>query len=234
MQSTTVISLGGSLIAPDKVDDRFLKAFYLMLRECLERKSGQRYILVTGGGAPCREYQRAFRAASESPGDIDWAENADWIGIAATRLNAELVRRVFGRYCPDAVATDPEGTIDFTGRVLVASGWKPGRSTDDVAVALAERFRADTVVNPTNIAQVFSDDPRKNPAAKPVADLSWKEYRAIVGGVWTPGKNAPFDPVAAERAERAGLRVIIALGRDLENLRKILDGEEFFGTTIHP
>ncbi len=234
MQSTTVISLGGSLIAPDKVDDRFLKSFYLLLRERLERDSGARYILVTGGGGPCREYQRAYRAVREGAEDREAEANADLIGIASTRLNAELVRRVFAGYCRDVVVTDPEGKIDFGGRVLVASGWKPGRSTDYVAVALAERFGADRVINPTNIAQVYSDDPRKNPAAKPLADLSWKDYRAIVGGEWTPGKNAPFDPVASERAERAKLTVIIALGRDLDNLKKILDGEQFFGTTIHP
>jgi uridylate kinase len=234
MQSTTVISLGGSLIAPDKVDDRFLKDFFGILSERLDRDASQRFILVTGGGGPCREYQRGFLAAVGGTTSTDWAEHADWIGIAATRLNAELVRRIFVRFCHEPVVTDPEGKIDFTGRVLVASGWKPGRSTDYVAVALAERFKAETVINPTNIAQVYSDDPRKNPAAKPIEDLTWKDYRAIVGGEWTPGKNAPFDPVASERAEKARLKVIIALGKDLDNLKKILDAEKFFGTTIHP
>jgi uridylate kinase len=244
MKSTVVISLGGSLIAPDRVDDRFLKAFYLLLRGRLERETEQRFILVTGGGAPCREYQRSFRAVSDvetnSAGadDLAKANDADWIGIAATKLNAELVRRVFARHCHDPVVSDPEGGFNFTGRVLVASGWKPGRSTDYVAVALAKKYKADKVINLTNVAQVYSADPRHNPAARPFADIGWKDYRAIVGDEWTPGRNAPFDPVASRLAQEAGVTVVIVKGsnreEDLENLKLALDGKEFFGTTIHP
>ena len=116
----------------------------------------------------------------------------------------------------------------------MAAGWKPGFSTDNDAVVLAQRFSADTVINLSNIAQVYSDDPKKNPAARPLDRLSWKEMIAIVGGEWTPGKNTPFDATAARAAAQARIRVIFAEGRDLANLSAILTGGVFVGTTIGP
>jgi uridylate kinase len=232
MQQTTVISLGGSLICPDKVADRFLADFSSLLSRYLNADPERRVILVTGGGALAREYQRAYYALVEK--ERQTPDSADWLGIAATRLNAELVRRLFPQWCVDPVVFDPEGPVVFSGRVLVASGWKPGFSTDYVAVVLAEKYSADVLINPTNVERVYSDDPRKNPDAKPLVDLTWHDYRAIIGDEWTPGKNAPFDPVASGRAAAFGLRVVIALGKDLENLACILEGRPSTGTLIHP
>jgi uridylate kinase len=120
----------------------------------------------------------------------------------------------------------------MTGRVLVAAGWKPGFSSDNDAVLLAERFGAGSVINLSNIEQVYTDDPKKNPDARPIDAISWPDFRALVGDEWKPGKNVPFDPVASRRAAELGLKVICAAGRDLENLGKILRGEAFLGTTI--
>jgi len=120
------------------------------------------------------------------------------------------------------------------GRVLVAAGWKPGFSTDYDAVLLAERFDARRILNLSNIAKVYTEDPRSNPAAKPIDAISWTDFRAIVGDEWSPGRNVPFDPVATRKAAELGLSVICAAGRDLDNLRRILEGESFAGTTIGP
>ncbi|RPJ06074.1 MAG: UMP kinase [Spirochaetaceae bacterium] len=230
MIPTTVISLGGSIISPDRVDDMFLKQFYSLVMDFIATDGGNRLILVTGGGAPAREYQRAYRSVSSKPEDL----RADWIGIAATRLNAELVRHIFSEECPDPVVNDPTAKISFTGRILVASGWKPGFSTDNDAVLLAERFSASQVINLSNIEQVYTDDPKKNPQAEPMDTINWKEFRKIVGDEWIPGKNVPFDPVAARHAEKVGLTVIFAAGKDIANLKNILEKKSFKGTIIRP
>ena len=47
-------------------------------------------------------------------------------------------------------------------------------------------------------------------------------------------KNTPFDPTAARAAAQSRLRVIFAEGRNLENLGRILAGQDFAGTTIGP
>ena len=84
----------------------------------------------------------------------------------------------------------------------------------------------------SNIAKVYSDDPKTNPDARPLDHISWEDYRKITGGDWKPGANIPFDPVATVRAAEADLTVVAASGRDLDNLKAILAGDEFTGTII--
>jgi len=224
----TVLSLGGSIVAPDNPDTEFLSSFVTLVRGWLAEDNSRKLILVVGGGGPARSYQNAFRAiCPDSPDD-----QADWIGIMATRLNAQLLKGIFADICPGDVVYDPTRVDVFTGRIIVAAGWKPGFSTDNDAVLLAERFSAPTVINLSNIAKVYTDDPRTNPDAKPIDSITWADFRKIVGDEWVPGKNVPFDPVASLHAQKSGISVICAAGRDIENLRKILDGKEFIGTLI--
>jgi uridylate kinase len=230
----TVLSLGGSIVAPEGVDEAFLKDFVALIGEMLEEDEKRRFILVTGGGGPARSWQRAYRnisAANELCGGVK-DEQADWIGVMATRLNAQLVKAIMGDWCTQDVVTDPTQVGPLIGRVLVASGWKPGFSSDYDAVLLAERFQADRLINLSNIEQVYTDDPRKNPDATPIERISWADFRALVGDEWVPGKNVPFDPVASRHAAKIGLQVVCAAGKNLENLKKLLRGEAFFGTTI--
>lgn len=216
------------MIAPDGVDVAFLKEFHRRITLWLSEDSGRRVVLITGGGAPARVYQQAYRAVVSEPS----SDRQDWIGIAATRLNGALVKAVFGDLCPDEVVTDPTAPFTWTGKVLVAAGWKPGFSTDFDAVVLAERFGAKTVINLSNIKQVYTDDPKKNPAAKPLEAVTWPEFQKIVGTEWNPGLNAPFDPVATKKAADLDLTVYVAAGGDLPNLDKILRSQPFFGTVI--
>lgn len=225
---TTVISLGGSIVAPDKPDVPFLKDFLALASSWLEGEPSRRLILVVGGGGPAREWQRAYREVSRCA-DPD---AQDWVGIMATRLNAQLVKALFGELCPRDVVIDPSAVDVFPGRVLVAAGWKPGFSTDYDSVLLAERFGAGTIVNLSNIAKVYTADPKLDPDARPIDTIGWAEFRALVGDEWVPGKNAPFDPVASRRAQELGLRVVCAAGRDLPNLRAVLEDGPFTGTVI--
>lgn len=241
--TTKVLSVGGSIIAPDTPDTEFLSAFTRMTTEWLMHNPDARLIFVAGGGAPAREYQNAYRAVAENfsgpqkdaasfPSEDDENRACDWIGIMATRLNAQLLKTCYGPLCAQDVVTDPTQVTDFTGRVLVAAGWKPGFSTDNDAVLLAERFNADTVVNLSNIEKVYTDDPRRNPDARPLDTISWANFRKIVGDEWVPGKNCPFDPIASRKAQELGLTVICAGGKNIENIRAILNGKDYKGTTI--
>lgn len=235
MLDTKVISLGGSIIAPDGVDVPFLRELRETLIAHLEGNPERRLILVCGGGAPAREYQRAYREILESgDGARPEAEAQDWIGIAATRLNAELLRQLLAHYCPERVVIDPVEVSVFPGRVLVGAGWKPGFSTDHDAVLLAEKFQADTLLNLSNIAQVYEEDPKTHPEARPLERMSWAELQRLVGTTWTPGQNVPFDPVATAYAAKIGLTLIVAAGREIGNLKAILDGKPFTGTVIGP
>lgn len=228
--NVTVISLGGSLIAPHGVDTAFLKGFSRVVEGCLDADSTRKLIIVCGGGGLARDYQAALREVVADPR----AEDLDWVGIAATRVNGELLARVFHRWRGEELVTDPTAVSVFAGRIMVAAGWKPGFSTDNDAIVLAQRFSAETVINLSNIAKVYSDDPKKNPAARPLDRVSWREMLGIVGSEWTPGKNTPFDATAARAAAQSRIRVVFADGRDLANLGRILAGADFTGTTIGP
>ena len=230
--NTKILSVGGSIIAPDKPDSGFLTSFIAMIKDWLNADPARRLILVAGGGAPARVYQNAYKeVAAELRENIE-GDAADKIGIMATRLNAELVKALCGELCKNDVVYNPTENIEFSGRILVAAGWKPGFSTDNDAVLLAEKFSADTVLNLSNIEKVYTDDPKKNPSAKPIDSISWQDFRKMVGDNWTPGKNTPFDPIASKKAEELNLKVICASGKNIENIKNILDGKDFVGTKI--
>jgi uridylate kinase len=230
MTDIRIISLGGSIIVPDKVDTVFLKAFYDTICFYCDHNETHKLILVCGGGESAREYQNAYRKIVTKPNH----DAADRIGISATRLNASLMKEIFSEYCSDEVVIDPTSVSRFSGKILIAAGWKPGFSTDYDAVILAERFSAEEVINLSNIAKVYTDDPKKNTDAVPLDAISWNKFRQIVGDTWEPGKNAPFDPVAAKNAAKLHLKVIFAAGRDIDNLGKILNRKPFDGTVIGP
>lgn len=234
MAITKVLSVGGSIVVPEKPDTDFLQKFITMIRSWLAEDSKRRLILVVGGGGPARIYQQAYAEILEKTNTSGKADSsaADWIGIMATRLNAQLVKAAAGKLCEQDVVYNPTTASEFTGRILLAAGWKPGFSTDNDAVLLAEKFKADTVVNLSNIEKVYTDDPRKNPDATPIDSITWTDFRKMVGDDWVPGKNCPFDPIASKKAQSLGLTVICAAGKNIENIKNILDGKKFIGTEI--
>jgi uridylate kinase len=225
-----VIDLGGSLLAPRDIDVSYLERLIRVLKDYLEGDHDRRLIVVCGGGDPARRYQSAYRSlVARADPDAE-----DWIGIAATRLNAELFKRALGNLAPDPVAVDPTAVSVFCGRVLVGAGWKPGFSTDYDAVLLAERFGAPDLIRLSNVARVYTGDPNSDPNARPIDRATWSEFSGLVAGDWRPGRSGPMDPVATRRAAEIGLRVIFAGGGDLANLSAILADAEFEATVIGP
>ena len=252
-----LIDLGGSAVCPDGIDVEFLKQF----REFIKRKieEGYRFVIVVGGGGICRQYQKA---AGEVV-DIEDKEK-DWVGIFATRLNARLLQAIFCDVAyPDLFDERfkmksfrrPSGEISSFGsseikelgeyQVIIASGWKPGWSTDYVAVQIAVDFKIDTVVNLGKPDYVYyikrslrerpahnTADPGKDAGAKPIKKLSWSDYWKMAPSKWTPGLNFPLDPIAAKLAEKENIKIIIAGAKDLDNLENILEGRKFKGTTL--
>ena len=230
---TKILSVGGSIIVPEKPDTTFLSEFVSMCISWLKSDKNNRLILVAGGGAPARVYQNAYNEVAEKTGLGAQANSADWIGIMATRINAQLLKACFGDYCKNDVVYNPTAeNLAFDGQVLVASGWKPGFSTDTDAVYLGEKFDGKTIVNLSNIEKVYTEDPRKNPDAKPLDTITWTDFRKMVGDEWTPGKNCPFDPIASKKAQELGMTVICAGGKNIANIKAILEDKEYIGTTI--
>ena len=156
--NTKVLSVGGSIIAPDKPDVAFLAQFSAMATDWLLTDNDRRLILVAGGGAPARIYQNAYKEVTAQYNEAQKKEctfanvseansEADWIGIMATRLNAQLLKASFGSLCKNPVVTDPTAAPEhFAGKVLVAAGWKPGFSTDNDAFGYKFRLLITTIL----------------------------------------------------------------------------------------
>lgn len=227
-QKTIIISLGGSLIVPEEIDWSFVKKF----KKTIERyiKSGYKFVIITGGGKICRKYQQAAVKVTKLT-----ENDRDWLGIHATRLNAHFIRTIFRDYAHPRINKNPhdlEDFYDFKESIMVAAGWRPGFSTDFDAVTLAKHLDIQKIINLSNIDYVCDKDPRKHSDAKIIKQISWKDFRKMVGNKWDPGMNAPFDPIASKLADEEGIEVAIMNGKNLKNLENYLDGKSFKGTTI--
>lgn len=221
-----VLSLGGSLIIPKTgFDINFLRNFKKMIIE--EIKKGRRFIIICGGGATARNYQTAAKKAGELV-----SEDIDWIGIHTTRLNAHFMRTIFRQWANLEVVKNPTKKIKWDEAVLVGAGWKPGCSTDYDAVLIAKTYGAKEIINLSNIEYAYDSDPRVNPKAKKLINVSWVDFRKVVGNEWIPGSNLPFDPVASREAEKQKMKVIVVNGKNLKEVKKAIGGKKFRGTVI--
>jgi uridylate kinase len=224
-QEYIVISLGGSLIYKDDLDVNFIKEFVSFIKNYLE--NGYKFIIITGGGKLCRKYDQAVLSIDSSN-----IEDLDKIGINATRLNAELLRVLFAPFSNKEIIINPEEVLNLNDKVIVGGGWKPGSSSDLVAVLCASKIEAKKLINLSNIDFVYDKNPKENADAKPLKEISWNYFRNLIPSDWDPGLNSPFDPIASKEAERLGLEVVIMNGEKLDNLKNYLDGKEFIGTII--
>lgn len=223
-----VMSVGGSLIVPGEIDTDFLSKLKTFITD-QTTNYGRRFIIIAGGGRTARNYQDAAAAVSELA-----AEDLDWMGIHATRLNGHLLRTIFRDIAHPVMITNPDDILDVPGEpaVIVASGYRPGSSTDLRAVQIANRVHAKKVINLSNIDYVYTADPRTDETAEKIETISWAEFRAIIPEDWDPGMSAPFDPIAARVAHEHDVEVAIINGNKPEALTDYLDQKEFIGTVI--
>lgn len=246
---TVVVALGGSIIYPhtkrrvalraqvinarrsgvgvnpDTIDIIFLKNFKKFIEGFIRK--GFKFVIVVGGGQLARLFQDAAHRVSPLTD-----EDRDWIGIHSTRLNAHLLRTIF-RKIADPVVFDARGKMKRVKYpVTIASGWRPGWSTDFVAAAIATDLKISDYIVAGKPSHVFDKDPRKFKGAVPFFKINWKGYRKLIPRKWVPGSHAPVDPVAAKLSDEKKLKSIIINGKDLKNFERLLNGKEFKGTII--
>ena len=224
MPKTIVLSLGGSLICPDGFDFVFLKK----LKQVIERyiKKNNKFVIICGGGKLARTFQEIASKSSKLSN-----EELDWLGIHATKINAYIVKSIFGNNTENFIVSNPTKKISLKKNILIASGWKPGWSTDYDAALLAKNLKIREVINMSNIDYVYDKDPRKFKAAKKIEKLKWHNYLKMTGTKWKAGMNVPFDPIAAKEAKKSKIRVYM-IGNDLKNFENLLENKKFEGTII--
>jgi len=220
-----VVSVGGSLIVPDGIDTDFLSCFKTLILDKVQ--NGFSFSIIAGGGKTARRYQEAANTVTPLS-----RQDLDWIGIHATRLNAQLLRNIFVGYAHQQIIENPTADIDADEPLIIAAGWQPGCSTDYDAVLVAKNIGASHLVNLSNIDYVYDSDPKKDQNAKKIERISWAEFRTLIPTEWDPGLSSPFDPIAAKEAEAINLEVAIINGTKLNEFSNYLDGKPFVGTVI--
>jgi uridylate kinase len=222
-----VIALGGSIICPKEINTTYLRQFYFLIKK--EIKNGYKFIIITGGGDVARNFQKAALLVNRVPN-----KERDWIGIYATYLNAHLLKAVFKKEAHPSIFNARFKVKDFNDHsVIIGSGWSPGWSTDFVATQIAADFNIKRVLTLGKPDYVYTSDPAKNSDAQPIERIKWEDYLKIIPSRWTPGLSLPVDPIAARLAKKEKKEVIVADGKNLTNLRKILRDKKFKGTLLY-
>ena len=224
-KETIVIDFGGSILSPEpgKINFHTLKGFKKILKKHSRR---YRFIVVVGGGKICRLYQNLARQ-----GGVKNKHLLDWIGVRSTQLNAELMRTYLGKLAFKRVMHYESQELNWQKGILVSGGWEPGGSTDHITARLAAMHGAKKIVVATNINYVYNKDPRKFKDAKAQKQLTWKEFRKIIGNKWIPGMVTPFDPKATQICVKNKITVEFVNGVKLANLEKAIC-QPFSGSTI--
>ncbi|MFA6258015.1 MAG: UMP kinase [Candidatus Paceibacterota bacterium] len=225
MEETIIISLGGSLIVPEEIDVEFLKDFKNLILEHVSK--GKKFLIITGGGKTNKKYNEAVKKLADPSN-----EDLDWIGIASLKLNAELVRVMFAEWANVKVVENLSESFSFEKSIIVGSAFEPGKSSDWDAVEAAKTVGAKKIINLSNTDHVYDSDPKINPNAKKIENISWAEYRVLIPKEWNPRMNSPFDPIASMIAEEEKMTVITMNGKPIDNLANCLNGEKFIGSVI--
>jgi len=216
-----VISLGGSLINPGRINYPFLSSF----KKTIKKFSRHKIIIVTGGGKVARDYIEALKDKSERVRSL--------IGISATRLNAMLVSNFLDAdvFIPDS--SDEIKKILKRKNLVVcgALGYRKDMTSDGTAADLAREIKADFLVNMTNVKGLFDKDPRKFKNARFISEISFFDFLKMLDKMkYKPGQHFVLDRPAARIISRHKIKTAIL--NNAKNLEKLLKREKFAGTII--
>tara|TARA_B100000282_G_C31702219_1_gene476875 strand:- start:664 stop:1368 length:705 start_codon:yes stop_codon:yes gene_type:complete len=229
---TQIVALGGSLLRPEEADERTMWFGQLRQMAVHFEGNGRKLGIVVGGGLPAREGITLARESFSDPYRLDT------VGIAATRLNATILQQTLKDIGCDVSPVIPSSTNEAarlleSHNIVVMGGTTPGHTTDAVSVALARDCGASHCVIATNVSHVHDSDPRENPDAKPIEELTLAELAEITGTEpLGPGGSAAVDPVAVKWAMEASIKLAVLDGRDLRRVEDALEGRPFIGTLV--
>ena len=232
MMTIIVAAIGGSLLRPEVEEKHvWLSQLISLIRDRVS--AGDKFGLVIGGGAPAREGITLAKPL------INDDYHLDKIGIAATRLNATIIREAFteaGIFVSGIIPSSVNEAVQLLEErpVIVMGGTEPGHTTDAVATRLAIAVNADKCIIATNVEKVFNEDPRENPNAKSFDKLTHDELQQIVGPAEhkEAGKSSVVDPIAVFDAKKANIELNIIDGRKIERFKHAILGLDFEGTKI--
>lgn len=225
MKKVLVISLGGSMIVPEEMDYHFLEEFKRVLRKHYQKC---KFVVVCGGGTVARKYISVLAKEGKSSRELAEA------GIRATRMNALFMTQLFGEDANESLPLNmgevkdklPKNNVVFCGALRYEK-----HSTSDGTAAKLAHFLKSEFVNMTNVKGLYSDNPKKNPNAKFIPKISWRDFEKMALKLkFKAGQNFVLDQNAAVMIREHKINTyIIGSNSALDNLLK---NKKFVGTRI--
>ena len=192
-----LLKLSGEALAGERgagLDYKVIEQFARQIKDV--HASGVALGLVVGGG-------NIVRGATASEQGLDRV-SGDYMGMLATVINALALQNVLeamGVQTRVLTAIKMESLAEpyirrrmmrhlEKGRLVIFAGGtgNPFFSTDTAAVLRALEMEAEVVLKATNVDGVYTADPRKDPAARHIPELSFQD--ALVNGYAVMDANA--------------------------------------------
>ncbi|MEM1509072.1 MAG: UMP kinase [Thermofilaceae archaeon] len=221
-----VVKLGGHVIFNGlEMDINYVGCLVKELQIALKDFDG--LAVVTGGGGIARHYiawgkALGFREAS-----------LDTIGISVSRINATFLWAAFHGILPPNVPLTIGEAIELirVWKIVFMGGLQPAQSTTTVAALLAEALDAEKLVIATDVDGVYSEDPKKNPAAKKFDKVKIEDLEQMFSKGVEAGGYKLFDPLTLAVIKRSRIPTQVIAGKPPSNIRRTLEGESL-GTVV--
>ncbi len=221
-----VISLGGSIIIPDKINYFFLNKFKDMLRKNYSKYA---FIVVCGGGSIARKYISALKKEGKSTKEQSLA------GIRATRMNAKFLMQFFGKEANNILPKnmkEVKHNIKKNNAVICGALRYTENSTSDETAAKLSHYLKSDFINMTNVKGLYTSDPYKDKNARFIQNISWNEFEKKAKKLkYRAGQHFILDQKAATIIKKNKIKTYI-ISSDTENLSNLLNKKKFIGTTI--
>ena len=219
-----VVSVGGSLINPGKVDFKFLKE---LSKSLIKLSKKHEVAIVCGGGSLAREYIEILRKNKCGP------HSESLIGIESTKMNAMLVQLFLKNKFKLAETMKQVKKNLRKGHATISYGLDPkeGMTTDGSAAELCKYIKADLFVNMTDVKGLYDKNPKKFKKAKFIQSISKTDFLKMVNKIkYKAGQNFVLDQEAARIVHKYKIPVVILKG--CKNLEDCLNDKPFIGTLI--
>ena len=233
MYKRIILKLSGETLAPMDhsftfAEDRVNRAAEAIL--ALANKGAQVGVVMGGGNIWRGRFSKDMNAV-----------NADQMGMLATIINALCVADAITRMGGKATVLTAQEMTRFArlytrdtalelmnqGHIVLLAGGSgnPFFTTDTAAALRAAELDADAVFKGTTVDGVYDSDPRKNPDAKLIEDVTYDE--CIAKGYKV------MDTTAFLLCKEQGVPCIRVFNmEDLDNILRVAEGEKL-GTTAH-
>jgi len=223
-----VISLGGSLLVPDKIDVKFLEEFRKVL---IKNKKKYKFVVVCGGGGTARTYINGLEKESNSKKNFFQG----LLGIASTRLNARFMTYFFGKDANEGIPKNMKEIKNLLRRNPVvfcgALRYAKNETSDGTSAKLANYFNCD-FINLTNVRGLHDKNPKEFKDAKFIPEISWRDFFKMANRTkFRPGQHFVLDQSASKIIMEQKILTYI-LGQDMRQLENFLSGKKFIGSKI--